>query len=64
MSAATVVERYLQDAESKAATTGRREFKVAAQRLAMLVAHLQKNAARERSKKRRQRAQLSLGGCA
>ena len=64
MSAASVVERYLADAEAQAAATGRREYRVAAAKLAQLLSSLRRVAGRERLKKRRQRAQLSLSGVA
>lgn len=60
MSAAAVVRQYVQQAEATATRTGRRDYRIAAGKLLDLAEQLERRAAAERNKKRRQRAQLPL----
>lgn len=64
MSAGSVVRQYAAQADGTATRTGRRDYRIAAQELHALAERLEKRAASERHKKRRQRAQLGLADLA
>ena len=60
MSAASVVRQFVQQAEATATRTRRRDYRIAAGKLLDLAVQLERRAAAERNKKRRQRAQPPL----